>query len=209
MTKLQIQTTNDPIGVALQFIRGDDRWTHRWLIGADADRVCVMTSVEGTPADVWPASPPLQDASCHDQGAGEAILCVGMAGKSHWSAAYSVEQANSAEQADPSGDIVPAQAGACLVKSDLACLQKETAPTAWLGSSYVLAEATQVSSADSDRVTLLTETGLTMELNAISAEDFETRLELSGKLLTIKPVRISQNPKLATRWAFRIQIDRR
>ena len=80
--------------------------------------VPLLESVEGTPSDDWPASPPLQSLqrrrSCRTAAA---ALLVGMAGRSHWSASV---------EAGPRP--------AALV-FDIACRHTQR-PSAWLGSRY-------------------------------------------------------------------------
>ncbi|MFC1757330.1 hypothetical protein ACFL2H_00995 [Planctomycetota bacterium] len=51
----------------------------------------ILRSVEGTPDDSWPPSPPFQEVESHVVGNGlTCLLAVGRAGSSHWSA--SVEE---------------------------------------------------------------------------------------------------------------------
>jgi hypothetical protein len=52
----------------------------------DSQFVPLLESVEGTPDDRWPPSPPLQSLHCEDRADGKRVaLLVGMAGRSHWS----------------------------------------------------------------------------------------------------------------------------
>lgn len=76
----------------VRFFWRDDRYAHEiWLLDG-ADWVRALKSVEGTPADDWPASPPFQSvvADSRDDGRPVALL-VGMAGKSHWSASAEID----------------------------------------------------------------------------------------------------------------------
>lgn len=67
----------------LEFVQTADRVSHRLFAGD----TLVLESQEGTSADAWPASPPLQSLLIEPRGEGSAVaLLVGMAGKSHWSA---------------------------------------------------------------------------------------------------------------------------
>jgi hypothetical protein len=77
----------------------------------------LLKSVEGTTADNWPPSPPLQSLSIETLPDGRrAALLVGMAGGSHWSAS-----------------IESSQARAELI-FDLAC--RHSKEPNWLGSKY-------------------------------------------------------------------------
>jgi hypothetical protein len=51
----------------------------------------VLESLEGTPDEAWPSSPPFQSATYEQKPEGPVILLVGMAGKSHWSASVELE----------------------------------------------------------------------------------------------------------------------
>ena len=107
-------------GAALRvaFVERADRLRHVIsLIEPHGRSVDLLESIEGTPDDAWPASPPLQSFSIETlpDGRGVAFL-VGMAGGSHWSA--SVEAAPDAQR----------------LVFDIAC-RHGTQP-GWLGSSY-------------------------------------------------------------------------
>ena len=71
--------------------------------------------------DVWPASPPLVELSTVETSAGPAILAVGLAGRSHYSAS-----------------IAPHPAEPDTLLFEIACRIKE--PPAWLGSTYDMAD---------------------------------------------------------------------
>lgn len=54
----------------------------------------VLATVEGTPADEWPASPPFQSLHVEARDDGRTLaLLVGMAGHSHWSASVEIDAA--------------------------------------------------------------------------------------------------------------------
>jgi len=80
-------------GLRVRFFWRDDRYAHEiWLLDG-ADWVRALESVEGTPVDDWPASPPFQSVVVvdrRDDGRPVALL-VGMAGKSHWSASAEID----------------------------------------------------------------------------------------------------------------------
>lgn len=84
--------TRDPVALAagrlgLVFTWAGDRWRHAF----EVDGRTLATSLEDT-ADTrdptWPASPPLVELSTARVAAGIAILAVGRAGRSHYSASF-------------------------------------------------------------------------------------------------------------------------
>jgi len=99
-----------------------DRWRHSVSI----DGVPFATSREHT-ADghdrSWPASPPLVELSTLETPNGPAILAVGLAGRSHFSASISPH---------------PGEADTLLF--EIACRIKD--PPVWLGSTYLVADET-------------------------------------------------------------------
>ena len=77
----------------------------------------MLESVEGTPTDDWPPSPPLQGVVVETRPDGRRVaLLVGMAGGSHWSAS------------------VEAPSGVAELIFDLACRHAKS--PVWLGSRY-------------------------------------------------------------------------
>lgn len=102
----------------VEFVPRGDRYGHVIsLVNSNGEIQPLLESVEGTAADDWPSSPPLQSLSVETLSAGRpAALLVGMAGGSHWSA--SVE---------------PIQGEPELI-FDVAC--RHSRPPTWLGSRY-------------------------------------------------------------------------
>jgi hypothetical protein len=103
--------------LGVRFFFCQDRYAQRIYVPHDAGWRAVLESLEGTPHDAWPSSPPFQSATLEHKPEGPVILLVGMAGKSHWSA--SVELDASAEA----------------VRFDVAC-RAMTPPRDALGSRY-------------------------------------------------------------------------
>lgn len=107
----------------LQFRWESDRWSHRVSI---AGRPC-WQSVEATSNNAvfqqlgitphWPASPVFTEVSLVATGTGPALLAVGRAGRSHFSASLA------AAQAEPD-----------TILAELACRLQEQ--PGWLGSAY-------------------------------------------------------------------------
>jgi hypothetical protein len=81
-------TGSDGLTLRVEFVWRGDRFGH--VISAieeDGDQVPLVESVEGTKAEDWPSSPPLQSLRIETLAGGRrAALLVGMAGRSHWSA---------------------------------------------------------------------------------------------------------------------------
>lgn len=88
----KIEAVLDAGPLRLMFARDGDRIGHLILhVGHSAERP-ILWSVEGDPAEDWPASPPFQ--SLHVERPPETpprALLVGMAGQSHWSASIEAD----------------------------------------------------------------------------------------------------------------------
>lgn len=65
----------------------EDRYRHQWIFGDST----WIRSVESASSEIWPASPPLQQIHRQSFGDGrEVIFGVGMAGRGHWSASFTL-----------------------------------------------------------------------------------------------------------------------
>ncbi len=106
----------DGNGLRVVFYLNNDRWAHTVKIISGSQEFQAIESIEGSDADEWPPSPPLQEWNQHAGEVGAALLLLGMAGRCHWS--LSVE-------ADPHD-------GALIF--DAAC--RTTGVPVFLGSSY-------------------------------------------------------------------------
>lgn len=102
----------------LEFVRKQDRWSHRFELTRNSQTVASLTSIEGSAEDNWPVSPPFQELSIETRGDQNVGLLVGMSGKSHWSASVTAVEA-----AECAG-----------WELDVACLAKQ--PPELLGSRY-------------------------------------------------------------------------
>jgi len=102
----------------VEFVWRHDRYAHVIsIVEANGAVQPLLESIEGTPAEDWPASPPLQSLSVETLTDGRRVaLLVGMAGGSHWSA--------SIEAVLDKPELV----------FDLAC--RHSVPPTWLGSRY-------------------------------------------------------------------------
>lgn len=114
-------------GWRILFLRRDDRIAHRIELATGRSTLGglakgdvfepLVESIEGSADDPWPPSPALQQLHFHQQtSGGNAALLVGMAGRSHWSAA--IEMASDGRQAS----------------FELAC--RSAGQPVWLGTQY-------------------------------------------------------------------------
>ncbi len=74
------------------FVRRGDRFAHRVEVRDAASQawITALESDEGTDEEHWPPSPPFQQLHVERRKEGDVVLLVGMAGRSHWSAAVDV-----------------------------------------------------------------------------------------------------------------------
>ena len=186
VTSLNIQIslkTSPASNLRLQFDKLGDRWSHRWqLVEPDGQATDVLTSVEGGAEDIFPASAAMQEINLHELPAGPAVLGVGMAGKGHWSASYSVEM----HQDQPA------------VKCDLACLLKQLQTDGqWLGSTYLIRNDIAVEHEETQ--TRFSVNGQSFAM--IADPDFAS-IKLAEQQIQIVPAKISDSKTVATRWLF-------
>src|SRR5215213_8525183 len=78
----------DGLRLRVEFVWRGDRFGHLIsMVAPTGQTMPLLESIEGTPADEWPASPPFQSLTIEDRPDGRTVaLLVGMAGGSHWSA---------------------------------------------------------------------------------------------------------------------------
>ena len=181
--------------LAIEFYWESDRWRHAigWLDQDDQFGVW-LRSLEGSPAESFPPSPPLQDLDLHQLPGGDAALGVGMAGKSHWSFSIS---------------ILPCESGDYFL-ADHACLEKPTVvgQEYWLGSSYlvereleVIHDGGEVSIQDANRT-------LSIRQPAAATVDTSIQWDSASQTVSLSPVNRSDQPATATRWQFEIHPGR-
>lgn len=73
----------------LQFTWQDDRYQHAWTFGPEGS--LGLTSLESPASTTWPISPPLQQIHQQSFADGrEVIFGVGMSGRGHWSASFTL-----------------------------------------------------------------------------------------------------------------------
>ncbi len=109
----------DAGGLRVVFFRQQDRFAHRLEVVGEQGAAVLFQSVEGTDAERFPPSPPLQELHVEQRpGSVQVALLVGMAGKNHWSLSCTFDPALGQITFEP------------------ACRLRE--PPAFLGSSYRL-----------------------------------------------------------------------
>jgi hypothetical protein len=96
----------------------DDRWGHRFFIDGEPVWESVEGAAGGPPlSDRWPASPAFTEIMVTETAAGPALVAVGRAGRSHFSASLTAA-ANTADT----------------LLAEIACRLQEVPD--WLGSTY-------------------------------------------------------------------------
>jgi hypothetical protein len=184
---LILQTNHPGACLKMVFEHQTDRWSHRLVVASEETETTILRSREGDAEQPWPPSPPLQDASHHSLATGEAVLAVGMAGKSHWSASFSVDNG--------------------MFLADLACLFKiqPTQDTDSIGSQYEIGpDVTVTHSADGGTSLLVGKCRL--DIWPVSESDWSTRSEYDNQKLILYPFELSKLPGQPTRWGYRFNL---
>ncbi len=157
-----------------------DRFAHQWEFESDSDRVCIASKDE-TAESGWCASPPLQQIHAQEFGDGRRVIFgVGMAGRGHWSASFTLV---------PDLD--------CWI-IELAC--RSPVEPVWLGSSYQVDEGWTTAEPDGDLHRIFG--GGRIELQPIAPT---TRLELESGEIRVLPASILSGAA-TTQWAFRVRV---
>lgn len=164
----------------LAFNWSGDRYHHAWHFASSHGDVSVM-SVESGSEVAWPVSPPLQQIHRQSFADGrEVVFGVGMAGRGHWSASFT---------------LIPDLK--CWIV-ELAC-RASIAPEALL-SSYRLQGAWQTdgsSGARSDQAA---------QPLRLEAAGPSTTAQLSDNLLTFSPQQLTSTAA-TQQWAFKLSVD--
>ncbi len=164
----------------LAFDWAGDRYHHAWHFASSNGKVSVM-SVESGSEVPWPASPPLQQIHRQSFADGrEVVFGVGMAGRGHWSASFT---------------LIPDLK--CWIV-ELAC-RASVAPETLL-SSYRLQGTWQIDGTCAARCDQATQP---LRLEAAGPS---TSTRLSDNLLTFSPQQLTS--AAATQpWAFKLMVD--
>jgi hypothetical protein len=172
MLRLPAKASND--GLAVEFLPGQVQSGHEIFLG----RQRVLSSVES--GDACPASPPLQHVVVQAMKDGSSILGVGAAGRSHWSASFSM----------PDGTDSLVIEIACRIQS----------PLAWLGSTYAVSEPmTEPETRDG---TILLQAGQDV-VAVVPGERTHAEFDTGSRQIRITPQRLPAGPGTA-QWKFRI-----
>jgi len=148
--------------------------------------VPLLESIEGSPADEWPASPPLQSLHCEALPDGSHVaLLVGMAGRGHWSAS------------------IGPQANDSRLVFDMACRASQF--SGQVGTGYRLAKRVVIECSARDVIRLLI-AGKTVELMASQAQATRSEMTVSDNAeLRIEPADLSA--AISTRrWLYEIAV---
>ena len=111
-------------GLFIESWNYSDRYNHAIGLVIDGQKIKMIESCEGDSDQAWPPSPPLQQVYKQDIDGDPAILGVGMAGKSHFSSSFLLQDVDT---------IALAVDSACLVKDDQSHLENELP---FLGTTY-------------------------------------------------------------------------
>jgi hypothetical protein len=147
----------------------------------------LLESVEGTPLDAAPSSPPLQSVSIETlPGGRRAALLVGMAGRGHWSASI---------------EAVPGEAALVF---DIACRSAGGDPT--LASTYRLAESqsTLFAAADQSWIEARLPDGKFLIITANDSAVPSALNQKSPATFTIVPR--TGLDKTTIRWKYRVEL---
>lgn len=168
----------------LAFDWAGDRYQHTWKFpaanGGQADAQLGLQSVESSSDVAWPVSPPLQQIHRQSFADGrEVVFGVGMAGRGHWSASFT---------------LVPDLR--CWIV-ELAC-RASVAPEALL-SSYRLRGAW---ASDEHGIVRCLQTDRPLRMEAAGPSSTAT---LSGDVLSISPSQIT-SVTATQQWAFKLSV---
>ena len=126
----------------------------------------------------------MQEINLHELPTGPAVLGVGMAGKGHWSASYSIE----IDEEQPA------------IKCDLACLLKQLqADGQWLGSTYLIGDDVRIET--ENQQVRFTVSGHSF---ALTADPEYASIEIAERQIKIVPKKLSDSKTVATRWLFSV-----
>ena len=182
-----IISTSSAARLAIEFVETDDRWAHS-MVDLSRDPKQLLTSVEGTAEQDWPCSPPLQQVSRHESEQGIALLSVGMAGRSHWSASFSID-------------------GDDALLAELACLAREnyrSSAARFIGTTYEIANDLRHQLLEDGTVEIKTPSGNVL-VEPVGGQGWSSRLALDGNRLTVAPGAGQDLSNRSTRWAYRIR----
>jgi hypothetical protein len=164
----------------VEFTRRGDRLAHVISKVVDGQMWPLLSSIEGTPSDEWPPSPPLQEMHFESREGVELALPVGMAGKSHWS--ISIELC----------------AATGRLTFDVAC-RVRTVPD-FLGSSYTIIQPAAGSGGQSVP-------GWKLDIEPIDGQ-LASQIRRSAKEVSITAASAVQRVPTTVRWRYVLSADK-
>jgi hypothetical protein len=174
-----LDLTRGPLRVA--FTRQRDRFGHTVFVAQDESWLPALVSIEGDDASDWPPSPAFQQAS---PGPNDSLLLVGMAGRSHWSAAV--------EGTDETGLVF-----------DLAVRAQELPD--WIGTSYHVGNHWRLTEASAARLRLEHASAVAIELVSENGGQWTVAIEQQNLVVVRFVVDRNDDPLPKTvRWKYRI-----
>ena len=184
MTSITQSLTSKNGLLRIRFARLDDRFQHSVEHRRTdvEDWRTLLESVEGTPSESWPPSPPYQQVEQHVAGSeNTCLLAVGLAGSSHWSATveevYSGDQLRDAETR---------------LRFDVACRIKPGAAN--LGSVYA--------PADSASIPASSERGIQFDFDGCSIRLEGESIGAIDRQIAITPGLVSRTETTTVRWVY-------
>lgn len=184
---------NEPVLSAgrlqVRFAFCEDRFGHEVWAAEGEEWRPVMSSVEGTPEQSWPASAPLQTLHVETRPEGPIALLVGMAGKCHWSASVELDVARHQ------------------VRFELAARVRPPG-SPWLGSTYQLAEGYRARPVEGGRL-VVSASSHALSGIAIQAAEPDTLVELSsdgGVLVAAREILVA-DAAATIRWSYRVELS--
>ncbi len=183
--------TFDAGRLRLELIWQADRFAHAIGVMTQGRLVPLLASVEGAPDIEWPPSPPVQGVEHGPHGEIGQIMCIGMAGRCHWS--VGVEMDARAESA----------------VFDVACRVKQAPPTGAggaLGSIY--RTATAAAAIDANRTLRVEAESAGLQIESLQASPGTAIVEMhvTDEGIRISPSgRIDQTP-CTIRWRYAVTV---
>jgi hypothetical protein len=163
----------------VEFHWSGDRYRHQWRFPGASQTQAQLCSVESTAEAIWPDSPPLQQVHLQSFDDGrEVIFGVGMSGRGHWSASFTMVP-------ELKGWIVEFACRSPLIPDRLGCVYQHSPDWTPVGGTWQCA---------------LGESILTLE--AISPSTFQTQ----GDKLILSPIALPTTTPTTTQWAYRLKL---